>query len=145
VRTMTNIKSMTVQNTIGELSDSDDLTAVATANRRTRAEKRSRERETHCAGGFGCAQGRARRWTSSSRAEGLGRSQLPWQMELGWALGIEGAAGSSAGEPAKQREQGALPGRWAPSSRAGAPRRAGNLARARLWLGASSGSRHGRA
>jgi hypothetical protein len=39
VRTMTNMKSMTDQDTIGELSDSDDLTAVATANRRTCAEK----------------------------------------------------------------------------------------------------------
>jgi hypothetical protein len=39
VRTMTNIKSMTDQDMISELSDSDDLTAVAIANRRTRAEK----------------------------------------------------------------------------------------------------------
>jgi hypothetical protein len=39
VRTMTNMKSMTDQDTIGELSDSDDLTVVAIANRRTRAEK----------------------------------------------------------------------------------------------------------
>jgi hypothetical protein len=36
---MTNMKSMTDQNTIGELSDSDDSTAVATVNGRTRAEK----------------------------------------------------------------------------------------------------------
>jgi hypothetical protein len=34
-----NIKLMTDQDTIGELSDSDDLTVVAIANRRTCAEK----------------------------------------------------------------------------------------------------------
>jgi hypothetical protein len=37
VRTITNMKSMTGQDAIGELSDSDDLTTAATANRRTRA------------------------------------------------------------------------------------------------------------
>jgi hypothetical protein len=37
VRTMTNMKSMTGQDAIGESSNSDDLTAAATANRRTRA------------------------------------------------------------------------------------------------------------
>jgi hypothetical protein len=37
VRTMTNMKSMTGQDVIGKLSDSDDLTAAVTAKRRTRA------------------------------------------------------------------------------------------------------------
>jgi hypothetical protein len=52
VRTMTNMKSMTDQDVVGELSDSDDLTAAATTNRRTRTG----------AGATGEKAGASRRW-----------------------------------------------------------------------------------